>query len=254
MSITKLDRSRDTMVAPEERKTLGIAALAALGLVVATISLETPESPEAGRASAQEIRQFAADNTDVMQFSVGGSLVYIAAFTVFAAALIELVRGRRPRSVASGVIAICAAVSLVDFILLLSVTVPFAFPDELDKVSDSTVVSWWNLLALAETSQFINNVVTHTVLIVAFSVVALRTRLMARWVCWLGLVIAFAGLWQVPAMLLHIHADAINHTFLIAILGWFLWPLFVGGALGVRWFRTRRPRDLTSYAAAPAAE
>jgi hypothetical protein len=28
-------------------------------------------------------------------------------------------------------------------------------------------------------------------------------------------------------------------TFLFVIFGWWLWPLAIGGALGVRWLRTR---------------
>jgi hypothetical protein len=31
----------------------------------------------------------------------------------------------------------------------------------------------------------------------------------------------------------------IGGAFLIVLSGWWLWPLMVGGALGVRWLRTR---------------
>jgi len=250
MSITKETRSHETLAAASERKILGLAALTGLLLFVVTLSSDTPESPESGQAGAREIRQYAADHADVLQFAIAGSLLYIGLFVVFLAALIQLVRSRRPGSVASGVLLLCGAVSLVDNILYLAVTAPFAFPDDLDKVSDSTVVSWWNLVSLAEWSQNINMVVPRMVLIVAFSLVALRTGLMARWVCWAGFVVASAGLFQVIAVLFDI--TALDHTFLVALFGWWFWPLFVGGALGCRWFRTRRPRDLTSSTAAIA--
>jgi hypothetical protein len=245
MSITKENQPSETLAAPNERKTLGIAALAGLTLFLVSLSGWTPESPESGQASAQEIRQYAADNADVLQFAIAGSLLYIGLFVVFIAALVQLVRGRRPGSVASGVLLLCGAASVVDFILLMAVTSPFAFPDELDKVSDGTVVSWWNLVALAEWSQYINTAVPRMVLIVAFSLVALRTGLMVRWVCWAGVLVAAVGLFQVPAAVFDVtHGTALDHTFLVAIFGWWLWPLAVGVALGVRWLRTR-PRDRT---------
>lgn len=251
MSITKQKPSNPTLADPGERRTVGIAALTGLMLVLVTFSLETPESPESGQAGAEQIRQYARDNTDVLQFAVGGSLLYTAMFVVFIAALVQLVRSRRPGSVGSGVIVLCAAVSLVDVILYLAVTAPFAFPDELDKVSDSTVVSWWNLVALAEANQFFTTAVPRMILILAFSLVALGTKLMARWVCWAGFVIASAGLFQVIAILFHIHIDSLNHTFLVALFGWYFWPLFVGGAVGIRWIRAR-PRHLTHSSAGTA--
>jgi hypothetical protein len=251
MSTTTEARSSATTGAPSERNTMGIAAITGLTLFVVTIASDTPESPESGRVSARAIRQYAADNADVLQFALAGSLLYLALFVVFIAALVQLVRSRRQGSVASGAILLCAAASLTDNILYMAVTSPFAFPHDLDKVSDSTVVSWWNLVALAEWSQTINMAVPRMILILAFSLVALRTRLIARWVCWAGFVIASTGLFQVIAVLFHI--DSLDHTFLVALFGWWFWPIFVGGALGIRWLRTR-PRDLASATARNAQD
>jgi hypothetical protein len=253
MSTRKETRSSEAIVArsESERKIAGVAAITGLTLFVVTVASDTPESPESGRASAREIRQYAADNADVLQFALAGSLLYLALFVVFIAALVQLVRSRRPGSVAPGAILLCAAASLADNILYMAVTSPFAFPHDLDKVSDSTVVSWWNLVALAEWSQTINMAVPRMILILAFSLAALRTRLIARWICWAGFVIASAGLFQVIAVLFHI--DSLDHTFLIALFGWWFWPIFVGGALGIRWVRTR-PRDLAATTASNAQD
>ncbi len=75
------------------------------------------------------------------------------------------------------------------------------------------------------------------ILVGAFSYAALRSRIVARWVSWVGLALAAAGAARSPTS--DCLARCPSGTFLFVIFGWWLWPLAIGGALGVRWLRTR---------------
>ena len=74
-------------------------------------------------------------------------------------------------------------------------------------------------------------------LVGAFSYAALHSRIVARWVCWVGL--ALAALAAVKVADIGLPGEVPSGTFLFLIFGWWLWPLAIGGALGVRWLRTR---------------
>jgi hypothetical protein len=73
------------------------------------------------------------------------------------------------------------------------------------------------------------------VLVATYSWLALRHRLTARWTSWAGFAIAAAGAATLVGLALPSPVD----VFVIVLFGWWLWPLLVGGALGVRWLRTR---------------
>ena len=73
-------------------------------------------------------------------------------------------------------------------------------------------------------------------LIATYSWMALRHRLLARWVPWAGFVLAAAGAFTLVSITFP--ASEVD-LFVVVLFGWWLWPLLVGGALGVRWLRTR---------------
>jgi hypothetical protein len=105
------------------------------------------------------------------------------------------------------------------------------------EVSDSAVVTLYGITALVEFFSTFTLTAPCMVLVASYSWAAWRGRLMSRWVCWVGLVIAAVGAATVPDIVLPFSlADA---TFMVVTFGWWLWPLAVGGALGVRWIRTR---------------
>ncbi len=180
---------------PHTRRTLGLTALTGLMLFVVSLGTFTPESsPAPGDATAAEIRRFAADNAGTLKLNLVTGLIGIALFAVFVAALAQLARNRRPRTIVPGVLLLCGAVSMVELALNTAVRSIFVFPHEIASVSDSTVVAWYDLSGVEEWFASMVTAGPRMVLIVAFSVFALRTRLMARWVCWSGLAVAAFGL------------------------------------------------------------
>jgi hypothetical protein len=208
-----------------------------LALFGVSFTTWTPESPEPGDSTAAEIRRYAADNAGAIRLGLFGGLVCVALLVVLVAALIQLARTARPASIVPGVLLLCGAASIFDSMLNLTVMSPYGFQNELDKVPDSTVVRWYDLVGVAEWSGTLTYLVPRMILIVAFSLFALKTRSMARWVSWAGFAIAAVAAVHMVAILFNI--TALDPTFLIVLFGWWLWPLAVGGALGVRWLRTR---------------
>jgi hypothetical protein len=232
------DQPVDLAPSLPQRRSLGLSALTGLLLFVVSLGTFAPESSlAAGDATAAEIRRFAADNAGILKLNMAAALIGIVVFVVFIAALARVVRDMRPHSVVPDILVLCGAVIAVHNALNTAVKTIFAFPHEVASVSDSTIVAWYDLDGVVQWFGAMVRVAPCMVVIAIFSAFALRTRLMARWVCWAGLTVAAGGL----ATAVDVN-DVLGPVGLVPLFGWWLWPLAVGGALGVRWLKARRRR------------
>jgi hypothetical protein len=236
--------SATPMVPPIEarrptRSALGTAAAA--GLITFVVSLGTWVSdgaPRSGTATAAQIRSFlGAHETAVRIIGLSGALG-IAAVLVFTAALARLVRQTRPGSPLADIIfggGVLAAVEIWTVTSAHSLTVVV---DDLAAVNDATLRGWYDLQKYAEFFGDIG-VVPRSLVIGAFSLAALRAGLLPRWLSWLGLLIASAGLLGVVTFALPLW-EPLAALWFTGLFGWWLWPLAIGVALSIRWIRTRR--------------
>ncbi len=145
-----------------------------------------------------------------------------------------MIRQARPVSIVPGVVLFCGAAAAAADLLRAAAAGIFAFPQEMEGVSDNAVVTLYNMGAASELFGAFILATVCTVLVTSFSSVAFRDRLMARWVCLAGFALpVVAAIKIVQTSLPFSLADAL----LIIIFGWALWPLAVGAALGVRWMR-----------------
>jgi hypothetical protein len=223
-----------------DRRTLGLTALS--GLLIFVVSLGTwsdGSTPEVGKATGAEIRQFALEHATPFRVSAVAVLAGSLLLTVFIAGLAQLLRRSRPDSVMPAVLVVSGSVAIVGMLLNAATASVFAFSHELDGVPDSTVVTYYEVAEVAE--HFMSGWVLGgpcMLLVATFSLGALRDRLMARWVCWFGFFLAAEAAFEMVSALFP--DPGVGGLHLIVIFGWWLWPLMVGCALGWRWLRLRR--------------
>jgi hypothetical protein len=220
------------------RATLGRTALTGLLLFLVSLGTMTPEgTPSPGDATAAQIRAFVADNDAIIRLNTLTALVSVGLFAFFVVGLAQLVGQARKDSPVPGVILICGAVATAQTLLLVAAASIFAFPHEVEGLADSDIVNLFTLTAVTEWFAGLTLASVCMLLVGAFSYAALRGRIVARWVSWFGLTLA--ALEAVKVADIGLPGEVPSGTFLIVIFGWWLWPLFLGGALGVRWLRTR---------------
>lgn len=220
------------------RTTLGMTAVTGLLLFLVSLGTMTPEgTPSPGDATASQIRAFAADNDATIRLNTLTGLVSVGLFAFFVVGLAQLVGHARKNSPVPGVIVICGAVATAQTLLLIAASSIFAFPHEVEGLADGDIVNLLTLTGVIEWFAGLTLACSCMILVGAFSYAALRSRIVARWVSWVGLALAGVGAAHVAAIGM---PDALpSGTFLFVIFGWWLWPLAIGGALGVRWLRTR---------------
>ena len=220
------------------RTTMGWTAVTGLLMFLVSLGTMTPEdTPSPGDATADQIRAFVADNATTIRLNTLTALVCVGLFTFFAVGLAQLVGQARKDSPVPGVILICGAVATVQTLLLVAASAIFAFPHEVEGLADTDIVNLFTLTAVTEWFAGLTLACSCMILVGAFSYAALRSRIVARWVSWVGLALAAGGAAKVAE--LAVPSALPDGTFLFVIFGWWLWPLAIGGALGVRWLRTR---------------
>ena len=218
------------------RRLLGRTALTGLTLFLVSIGTFAPEvSPEAGSSTAAQIRRYAADNADTIRANTLASLICVGLLLFFVAGLAQLVREARRGWIGPVILVSLSAVIAAQVMSLTAATSIFGLPDQLSEVSDTTLVTMYDVAAIAQWLYTLTVAAPCMVLVATYSWLALRHRLMARWTSWAGFAIAAAGAATLVGLTLPSPVD----LFAIVLFGWWLWPLVVGGALGVRWLRTR---------------
>ncbi len=218
------------------RSLVGRTALTGLTLFLVSIGTFAPEvSPEAGSSTAAQIRRYAADHEGTIRANTLASLICVGLLLFFVAGLAQLVREGQRGWIGPVILVSLSAVIAAQVMYLTAVTSIFGLPDQLSEVSDTTLVTMYDVAAIAQWLYTLTVAAPCMVLVATYSWLALRHRLMARWTSWAGFAIAAAGAATLVGLTLPSPVD----LFAIVLFGWWLWPLVVGGALGVRWLRTR---------------
>ena len=227
----------DGLIPAQNRRLLGRTAVLGLALFIVGIGTFAPDSsPEAGSSSAAQIRQFAADSAGTIRLNTLSSIISLGLLVFFVACLAQQVRQIRPGTPAPFALVALGALIAAALLCLTAATSIFGIPDQLAKVSDTSVVTMYDGAAVAQWLYTLTVAGPCMLLIATYSWIALRNRLMVRWVSWAGFVLAAAGAFTLVSITLP--ASDID-LFVVVRFGWWLWPLAVGGAFGVRWLRTR---------------
>lgn len=222
---------------PQSRRALGQAAAFGLALFGVSLASFTPEStPDPGTATAAEIRRFAAANATTIRLNTLAALASVALLVTFVAALAKQIRAMRPDSIGPNVMVSLAAVVAAQMLFLAAASSVFGRPEELADVSDGAIVSFYQLLAIAEWLYTLTVLLPCAVLVATYSWLALGCRLIARWVSFFGFALTIAA--TVTTILLFTPFTRLD-TLVVPLFGWWLWPLTISSAAGVRWWRSR---------------
>jgi hypothetical protein len=219
------------------RRLLGRTALTGLALFVLSIGTFAPESsPDAGTASATQIRQYAVENAGTLRINTLASLICIGLVVFFVAGLAQQVREVRKGSIAPNVLLSLSALIAAQTMFVTAMSSLFAVPGQLAEISDDAVVTFYQVATLAQWLYTLTVAAPCMILVATYAWLALQHRLMARGVPWSSFALAAAG--GATLVSLALPSSTVD-LFVIVLFGWWLWPLAVGAALGVRWLRTR---------------
>lgn len=221
------------------RRSVGQTALLGLALFLTSIGTFAPESaPDPGTASAADIRSFAIDHAGTIQVNTVASLASIPLLVMLVVELAQQLRKVQPWSIGPPVMVCLVAVVAMQNLFVTATSSIFALPNQLATVNDHAVVTLYELTAVAQWLYTLTVLVPCMALVATYSWLALRGRLLARWICWAGLTMATAG--AATAVVLMIPAIKVD-AFLLPLFGWWLWPAMIGGASAFRWWRSRQP-------------
>src|SRR5690242_12324443 len=230
-------------VAPhrEDRPTLLTGAVAGVVLLL-TAFVSGPDGPPVATGTPPEIRTFLADNAAALQIATAGGLLAVAALLVFVASLTRLIRNHLPRSVLADVV--LGAGGLLTVLLFLTVattSLTLLLPDLIGSdrasVDDDVLRGWY---ALSGFTHFLGDLqmAPLALLFGAFSIAALRARMVARWVAVVGAGLAACAVAGLAGILST--WSPLYVLWFVALFGWLVWTLLVSIAFLVRWHRLRR--------------
>jgi hypothetical protein len=224
----------------DERGTLLLAAASGL-LLLATTFFQPPEGPKVGRATAAQIRTFAAEHSTGIRIGATAEVIAFVMVVVFTAALARLIRSRAPGSITAGLVAAGGVLIGVQLWLDTAATsMTLLLPDLIDTklatTNDTTVLSWYGLTGF---THFLGDLLMAPVVLTmaAFSIAALRERLLPRWLAWLG--VAFAASGALGTLGITTSFGLLYSFWFGGLFGWALWILLVSVTFGLRWIRTR---------------
>ena len=221
------------------RRSVGQAALLGLALFLVSIGTFAPESaPDPGTASAADVRRFAIDNAGTLQVNTVAALASLPLLVMFVVVLAQQVRQVQPWSIGPQVMVCLVGVVATQDLFVTATSSIFALPDQLAAVTDQAAVTLYEVTAVAQWLYTLTVLVPCMALVATYSWLALRERLLARWICWAGFTMAMVG--AVTAVILMIPAIQFD-AFVLPLFGWWLWPAMIGSASAVRWWRSRQP-------------
>jgi hypothetical protein len=217
------------------------AALAALAFLVLSAFSSPADGPPPETATAAQIRDHLTQHAGAMRLEAVGIALVVCVLLVLTAALARLVRNRLPGSLLADVVAgagvlvvlriwLSGAVDTATLALRLDGTDPAG-------LSDNVLLDWY---AATGVLHFFSDLwmVCIVMLVGAFSLAALRARLVPRWLAWAGLVVAGSG--AVGTIGVAVGSVPLASAWFGGIFGWVVWTVAVGVALGGRWLRVRR--------------
>lgn len=175
-----------------ERGLLG--AVAASGLLwFVLIWVPQVDGPSVETATAHQIRSFLADNDTGIRLTATAGALLIPLVLVFAASLARLVRRRGEASALPEIILGAGVLVAVTQWIVVAASwmtlVQTLDGYDLAKVKDATLVGWYGLSNFAHLFGDLAMAGTAT-MVAAVSIASLRTRLLPRWISWVGITAA----------------------------------------------------------------
>jgi uncharacterized protein DUF4386 len=200
-----------------------------------------PDGPPVETASAAQIRVFLAENHSVLRLGALVGAMAIPTMLVFTVSLARLLRSRLPGSMPPELIT-GGGILIAALHWLLAGTASMTLVQVLDgtdlaAVDDTTLQGWYGL---ANQTHFLFDLGMAAIALVmlAFSIAALRVGLLPRWLCWLGLAFGASG--AVGTAGVAVAWKPLAWAWFGGFYGWVLWTLMLGLVLGLRWRQVRR--------------
>jgi hypothetical protein len=232
---------------------VGAALAAGGGLVVALAGLAAgPEELDEGVPGAA-VRRYYETNQDAIGWLVVAESVSFAAMILFVVGLRSLARGTGERArVPADLILVSGTLTAVWIWVQGSLDlVPVVMLDDdgtLSPYDDQTLLALDLVARIGETMGDLATV-PRGLLVLGVSLLALRSRLLPRWLAWFGLVIAAASLASIVGVGTGLTPFLV--AFFVGLFGFPLWLLGVAVVLGVRALRPGRGATPTAAAAEP---
>jgi hypothetical protein len=215
------------------RSAYGTASGAALALFVLMFGTWTPESPDVGHAGAAEIRAWASEAASTLQMNAFAGALGLVALIVLTGAMARLARQFLPESSLREVILLGGGLLVAINAVITGPTLLWVLSD-VSALDDTVVQTWYSLSWFGQMLGEIS-VVAQSVLLAAFSIAALRGKIISRWMSWLGIVLAATGLISIVGLI--VPSTVFDTAWLAALYGWSLWLLLASIVLGIRRLR-----------------
>lgn len=216
------------------RSTLLAAAIS--GLLYFFVALVPQvDGPDVETATADQIRAFLSTHDGSLRTLAVANALAIALVVVFSTSVARLIRSRDDRSqLADLVVAGGILVAVWHWIVVAgtAMTVVQALDGtDLASVDDATLVGWYGISNFTHLFADLGMLGIATVMASA-SVAIVRTGLLARWVGWLGIVLAAGG--ALGTLGITSAWVPLADVWFVGIFGWWAWVLIVAVGCGVR--------------------
>ncbi|GII57823.1 hypothetical protein Pth03_62120 [Planotetraspora thailandica] len=215
------------------RSAYGTASVAALALFALMFGTWAPESPDVGTAGAAEIRAWASEAASTLQMNAFAGALGLVALIVLTGALARLARRFLPESSLREVIVLGGGLLVAINAVVTGLTLLWLLSD-VSALNDTVVQTWYSMSWFGQMLGEIS-IVAQSVLLAAFSIAALRGRIISRWMSWLGVVLAATGLISIVGLV--VPSAVFDTAWLAALYGWSLWLLIASIVFGVRRLR-----------------
>jgi hypothetical protein len=229
----------------EDRATLLVIAIAAAVSFVAGFFFPPPDSPRVGQADAAEVRRWVETNSGALHVAATALLLAAVGFVVVSAGMSALVRRHLRGSMLSELLVSGAVVVAVLLILdtaaqTMALILPGLLDTNLADVSDPVVVTW---LAVGGFTHFLGDLQMAFIAVVLTSVslAGLRLRLINRWLCYLGLVVAACAALGTLGITLSLRV--LYPLWFVGIYGFYLSLLVLAVSALLAWRRVGRLDD-----------
>lgn len=210
------------------------------------------DGPPVETAGADQIRSFLAAHDAGIRVGAAAAALAIPLILVFTTSLARLIRAQIPGSQLADLV-VAGGVLVAVWHWLVMAGTSMTLVQRLDgydlaRVDDATLRGWYGISNFAHVFADLGMAGIATVMGAA-SIAILRTRFVARWLGWLGIVLAAAG--AIGTIGVMIAWGPLANFWFAGIFGWWFWLLAVAIGCAVRLRRSRRQAAVVP-AAAPA--
>jgi hypothetical protein len=199
------------------------------------------DGPDVETATAGQIRTFLAAHDSGIRVGAAAGAVAIPLVLVYTTSLARLIRAQIPGSqLADLVVAGGVLVAVWHWVVIAGTSTTLVQRldrYDLARVDDATLRGWYGLSNFTHIFADLGMCGMATV-IAAASIAIVRTRFVARWLGWLGVVLAAGG--AVGTIGVVTAVRPLSYVWFVGIFGWWLWILAVAVGCTVRLRRSRR--------------